>query len=179
MNQSIKQSLVMSIFALLPLSCKAPAENSEMKSTKVLGGRVVTIKNVNTKKCLENWDYGGWNGKKIIQNACKSNKTQKWQLHFKDNEGGMYVIRPEAGSDTVIDVTHEGEVLGVQLWKYNEVNRNQLWAIVESGVNRFILRSVALPKKCLGFSKDKTDDLTQLEILDCSPTNGQMWTIEK
>jgi hypothetical protein len=170
--------IFLSLSALAPLACTAKSETSSFKSKTDLGGNSVKIRNIGTSLCLENFDYGGWNGKKIIQAGCKSNKTQKWQLHFKADDNGVYVIRPEAGGDTVVDVIHENSKDSVQLWKYNEANRNQMWWIIESGIQKYTIRSVALPKKCLGFPKDITKDQSQLELLDCNLSKGQIWTID-
>lgn len=170
--------ILLSLAVLSPLACTAKSETSEFKSKTTLGGRSVKIRNIGTSLCLENFDYGGWNGKKIIQAGCQSHKTQKWQLHFKSNDNGIYVIRPEAGGDTVVDVTHENGNDGVQLWKYDEANRNQMWWIMESGVQKYTIRSVALPKKCLGFPKTSNKAQAQLELLDCEASKGQLWLLE-
>ncbi|MBC7658915.1 MAG: RICIN domain-containing protein [Chitinophagaceae bacterium] len=176
----------LSIFFFVAIACTPKAsEVSAAKASKdraaalakPLGGRLTSIRSLDSNKCLDASENSFNNGQKIVQLSCQVTPTQRWQIHANGADNSTFVIRPDGGGDTVIDISRESGSVDVVLWKYTEGNVNQLWKIVDLGDLTYSIRSLANLNKCLGFAEENTDDNSRLSLLDCSSAKNLRWSL--
>ncbi|WP_137937698.1 RICIN domain-containing protein [Chitinivorax sp. B] len=139
--------------------------------------RWYNVINQNSGACVDDAEYGTWNGAKVQQWSCNTNGAANQRWKFTPTDNGFYKITTQQAAHLAMDVANWGTSNGspVQLWNYGGGN-NQQWKPVELGNGHYKLIGRD-SGKCLDVPAASKANGVQLQLYDCNGTAAQAFKL--